>query len=111
MAWQQVYVLNAVYSDNPVVVPHNFTTTQVIIKATSSRAYSYKQQLGWFYGTPDVPSVGAIKTKWLAVHMGNQLIDVPSIPGLQYQGAFVFLHWISNLTLVFFEDSKSIKKV
>ena len=114
MAWQLVYQSTITYSNIPVAIDHVFQTTQVIIKATSARAYSPRQQLGWFYGLITVPVAGQTKTRFFSVFMGTQLLDMPWIVNLTYKGEFVLMDWIGNINLLFYEDpvnKKDVKRI
>jgi hypothetical protein len=111
MAWQQVFQSSITYSNVPVVINYEFKTTQLIIKATSARAYSPQQQVGWFYGLITVPVAGQTKTRFFSVFMGTQLLDIPWIVGLNYKGEFVLMDWIGNINLIFYEDPVNKKDV
>ena len=111
MAWQQVFQSLITYSSNPVVINYEFKTTQLIIKASSARAYSSQQQLGWFYGVITVPPIGVTKTRFFSVYMGNQLLDMPWIVNYNYKGEFVLMDWIGNINLTFYEDPVNKKDV
>lgn len=105
MAWQQVYQFNLVYSDNPVAIPYQFATDEIIVQIISTRLddISY-HKAGLLWAVSSVPNVGMTKSRPIKVYIARQKVDIPRVQGRDYSLEFLPFNWVTDVTLTFWED-------
>lgn len=105
MAWQQVYQLNSIYSDFPVAIPYSFATNEIIIEITSTRlSNNSNHKAGLLWSVTNVPNVGITKGEFSRVYLARQKVNIDRVQSREYTLEFLHFHWISYLTLTFWED-------
>lgn len=105
MAWQQVYQLNLTYSDNPVAIPYQFATDEIIVQITSTRLddISY-HKAGLLWNITNVPNIGSTKSKPIKVYIARQKVDILRVQGRDYTLEFLPFNWVQDVILTFWED-------
>ncbi len=105
MAWQQVYQLSSVYSDLPVAIPYVFATDEIIVEITSTRTSNEdNHKAGLLWSVTNVPNVGITKGEFSRMYLARQKIDINRVQSREYTLEFLHFHWVSYLTLTFWED-------
>lgn len=102
MIWTLAYSSEHPYTDKPVVLPHLFNNSLVIIRASSLGASISWKRAGFIYPRLSIAGVGNVEGSGRAVYLKTKILKFESL-GLPFYLEFRFLGHIPDISLSVWE--------